>query len=63
MDPSLKALCLEVLGGNIDSEKFTWLMIETGIQLEGHEFEVANHLLRQGDANASLAKQYGMTIH
>ena len=62
MDPSLKALCVEVLSGNIDSEKFAWLLIETGVNVDGYEWNVANHLLRQGDANAVLAKDSALTL-
>lgn len=63
MDSSLKALCLEVLGGDVDSERFAWLLIETGINVEGYEFEVANNLLKQGDAIASLSTRFGQTLH
>jgi hypothetical protein len=62
MDPALKALCLEVLNGNVDSERFAWLLIETGVNVESYEWDVANHLLRQGDAIQSLAKKFGETI-
>jgi len=62
MDPTLRALCVEVLHENIDSEKFAWLLIETGVNVESYEWDVANHLLRQGDANAEMAKKFGMTL-
>lgn len=62
MDPCLRALCEEVIGGNIDSEKFAWLLIETGVNLESFEWDVANRLLRQGDAIASLAKDVEQTL-
>jgi len=62
MDPSLKAMCLEVLQGNVDSERFAWLLIETGIILDTYEWDVANHLLRKGDAIASLSQKFGYTL-
>lgn len=63
MDLSLRALCMEVVKGNVDSERFAWLLIETGINLESHEWEVANDLLKKGDAIAHLAKNAETTIH
>jgi len=63
MDLSLRALCVEVLRGNIDSERFAWLLIETGINLDSFEWEVANDLLKKGDAIAHLAKGAEKTIH
>ncbi|MFA4973858.1 MAG: hypothetical protein WC683_14700 [bacterium] len=62
MDPYLKAMCVEVLQGNVDSERFAWLLIDTGIILDSHEWDVANHLLRQGDAIASLTQKFGYTV-
>ncbi|MFA4874077.1 MAG: hypothetical protein WC956_09920 [bacterium] len=63
MDPTLKALCVEVLGGDVDSERFAWLLIETGVNLESYEFEVANSLLKQGDAIASISREIVKTLH
>ncbi len=63
MDPTLRALCVEVLRGNIDSERFAWLLIETGVNIDSYEWDVANHLLRQGDANAELARKFERTLH
>ncbi len=63
MDLSLKALCMEVLKGNVDSERFAWLLIETGVSLESHEWDVANDLLKKGDAMAHIAKSSEKTIH
>ena len=62
MDPTLRALCEEVLCGNVDSERFALLLVEAGVNLESHEWDVANGLLRQGDAIASLSKKFGQTI-
>ncbi len=63
MDHALKALCVEVLGGDVDSERFAWLLIETGVNVESYEFEVANNLLKKGDALASLTREIVKTIH
>jgi len=63
MDPALRALCEEVLVGDVDSERFAWLLIETGVNLESYEWDVANNLLKQGDALASLTQKFGNTVH
>lgn len=63
MDPALRALCLEVLAGDVDSEEFAHLLIETGVNLDSHEWSIANRLLEQGDAINSLSNRFGNTIH
>lgn len=63
MDPVLRALCLEVLVGDVDSEEFAHLLIETGVNIDSFEWDIANRLLEQGDAINSLSKRYGMTVH
>ncbi len=63
LDPALKALCLEVLGENVDSERFASLLIETGVSIEEFEWSVANRLLEQGDVVQSLSKRLGQTVH
>jgi hypothetical protein len=63
MDLSLKALCMEVIKGDVDSERFAWLLIETGVNIDSHEWDVANDLLKKGDAIAHLAKSTSTTIH
>ena len=63
MDPALRALCLEVLGGDVDSDTFASLLIETGVNIDSHEWDVASKLLGKGDAMDSLTKVYGKTIH
>lgn len=45
MDKVLKELCVEIASGDIGSERFNQLWIESGIPLEGSEFEVANLIL------------------
>jgi hypothetical protein len=62
MDLALKQLCLEVISGNVDSERFAWLLIETGVNVEGPEWDVANRLLECGEAINSIAKRFGETL-
>jgi hypothetical protein len=45
MDKVLKELCVEVASGDIGTERFNQLWIQSGIPLEGLEFEVANLIL------------------
>ena len=50
MEKVLKALCVEIASGDIGTERFNRLWIESGIPLEGFEFEVANFILaKAGD--------------
>ena len=63
MDPNLKALCIEVLDGDVDGEKFAHLLIETGVSLDSYEWDIANKLLEQGDAINSLNKRFGYIVH
>lgn len=63
MDPALRALCLEVVQGNVDSERFAWLLIETGIKIDSFEWDVANRLLEKHDTMGALTKVWGDTIH
>lgn len=62
MDPALKALCLEVIGGDVDSERFAWLLIETGVNVEGPEWEMANRLLERRETIHSLTRKFGETL-
>jgi hypothetical protein len=62
MDPVLRALCLEVIGGDINSERFAWLLIETGVNVEGPEWDMANRLLEHREAINSLAHKFGETL-
>jgi len=45
MDKVLKELCVEIASGDIGTDRFNRLWIESGIPLEGSEFEVANQIL------------------
>lgn len=63
MDPALKALCMGVLWEDVDSEQFAWLLIETGVNVEGPEWEVATRLIGEGEVTNSLAKKCSTTVH
>jgi len=63
MDLALRALCMEVVSGDVDSEEFASLLIETGINIDSFEWEIANKLLKQMDIINSLSKKYGYTLH
>ena len=43
----LMQICEEVALERIHSDRFTQLWLETGVPLDGPEFEVANRLLRK----------------
>ena len=58
MDPFLKELCLEILNENVNSERFAWLLIETGIKVESFEWDVINKLLNEGDELKASEKTY-----
>lgn len=49
MDPCLKEMCLEILAGDVDGERFAKLLIETGIHVDTFEWDIVNKLLNQGD--------------
>lgn len=63
MDPTLRALCLEVADGDVDSEHFAWLLIETGVSIDGPEWDLANRLLKRGETMSALARRIGETLH
>ncbi len=62
MDPALKALCLEVIGGDVDSEQFAYLLMKTGVSVESLEWEIAARLMGKGEAQSWINKEYGTTI-
>jgi len=41
----LLQLCVEMARGDVASERFRELWLESGVSLEGAEFEVANQIL------------------
>ena len=63
MDPALKALCVEVLDGDVDGDNFAHLLIETGVNLDDLEWRFATRLLERGDAMNSLARVWEYTVH
>lgn len=63
MDPVLRAMCLEVLDDNVNSDEFTALLIESGIDPAGVEWEVASRLLDKGDEMRLKLKKFGKTVH
>lgn len=62
MDPALRALCMEIIGGDVDSERFAWLLIETGINIQSFEWDIANKLLEQNEAINFLSQKWGETL-
>lgn len=63
MDPVLRAMCLEVLDDNVNSDEFTAMLIESGIDPAGVEWEVASRLLDKGDEMRLKLKKFGQTVH
>lgn len=63
MHPILKEMCLEVLDGNIDSEKFATLLIESGLNPEGVEWDVASKLLDKSDEMRVNVERFKLTLH
>lgn len=63
MDPVLRAMCLEVLDDNVNSDEFTAMLIESGIDPAGVEWEVASRLLDKGDEMRLKLKKFGKTVH
>ncbi len=62
MDLTLKALCMEILNGDVDGDRFSSLLIETGINIDSYEWDVANKLLEKGEEINALKKMYGHTV-
>jgi len=62
MDPALKALCIEVLDGDVDGDEFATLLMETGVDLDDFEWNVASRLLERGDVMNFLTRRYGYTL-
>jgi len=63
MDKVLKELCVEIASGDIGSERFNRLWIESGIPLEGSEFEVANMILTKAQESIGEAAIDSRTLH
>ena len=58
-----RKLCLEVVHGGIDTERFTELWLETGVRLEGSEIEVANRILNRLVGPTQLWKTEAPVFH
>ena len=63
MDKTFRDLCEEVALGDIGSDRFNRLWIETGIPLEGDEFEVANLILAKAPENLQADNLITRTLH
>lgn len=63
MDKIFRDLCEEVALGDIGSERFNRLWIETGIPLEGTEFEIANHILARAPEMIQEDNLFTRTLH
>ena len=60
MDPFFRELCIEIINQDVASDKFASLLVETGVRLECHEWNMANKLLEKGDEiNAHLKYTQG----
>ncbi len=56
-------LCLEMAKGDVASERFRELWIESGVALEGTEFEVANQILVKAYEIGSEIPWRGRWLH
>ncbi len=63
MEKVLKELCVEIASGDIGTERFNRLWIESGIPLEGFEFEVANLILAKATDSLWEDGPYPRTMH
>jgi len=63
MNKIFRDLCLEVASGDIGSDTFNRLWIETGIPLEGQEFEIANMILAKAPQPVSEERSKDRTYH
>ena len=55
MDLILKEMCLSVLRGEVNDDKFTSLLMESGMNLEDIEWRIATKLLGEYDRINYLA--------
>lgn len=63
MDTHLKALCLAVLTNRISTDRFTDLLVQTGIRLDTIEWDVANKILEKGDEIRHALGRHSETLH
>lgn len=59
----LLELCLEVIKGDIASDRFKELWIESGVPLEGEEFEVANQILMKAQERGTEISKKVRSVH
>ena len=52
----LRDLCIEIAKGEIGGGRFNDLLIQSGIYLDEHEWDVANRLLGQSERLSSLVE-------
>ncbi|MBU4484771.1 hypothetical protein KKA47_05065 [bacterium] len=63
MDPYFRSLVMEVIDDHVDSENFNRLLIETGVSLEGEQWDIANHIkIREEEMMSSLGRNRD-TVH
>lgn len=61
MDPILREMCVSVIEGDVNGEKFTSLLMESGLNLEEIEWHVATKLLQESDRINYLATKQNQT--
>lgn len=59
----LKALCLEVAKGDLAGERFQELWIESGVPLDGEEFEIMNQLIIQSEEKSNAILKNRRLVH
>ncbi|MBI2336884.1 MAG: hypothetical protein HYU97_09020 [Deltaproteobacteria bacterium] len=63
MHQILKELCVEVLSGDIGTERFNRLWVQSGIPLEGEIFDIANNILNHAAEITPELILYQPTYH
>ena len=59
----LKALCLEVAKGDLAGERFQELWIESGVPLDGEEFEIMNRLIIKAEEKGNGLQSNRRSLH
>lgn len=49
MDPVLREMCVSVINGEVNGERFTNLLMESGMNLEEIEWQMVTRLLGESD--------------
>lgn len=63
LNKKLTALCLEIVAGDVGSDRFTHLLFQTGVHLDNAEWDVANRILGKGDQIISQLGHNSRTLH